>query len=111
MSNCELVIIFFVVSFVVFIFGGLYFLLNHTKKPSVPAGNYVWRTIPRPEYNHHRENTQIYYDSETLNIRGKVTHQEDGLYLATMWNGYYKEFEYLSMAKDAVENYKPRVYK
>jgi hypothetical protein len=112
MSNCELVIIFFVVSFVVFIFGGLYFLLNSTEKPTEEI-HYVWRNI-YPEYVNDWNKgkcTLVYVDPKNNWIRGKVVKTDDGLYLATMWNGATQEFIYENDATKSVENYKPRVYK
>lgn len=82
-------------------------------KPEIKPIQYTWRYI-YPDYRGDWDRgrvTNVYCDIETNDIRGKVVKQDDGLYLATMWNGQYKEFIYESEAIKSVEEYKPGVYK
>lgn len=77
------------------------------KHPPEPI-KYVWTTILAFDS---RDNTKVYYDEKTHWIRGKVVHQTDGLYRATMWNGAEEDFLFLHEAIKQVEEYKPRVHK
>jgi hypothetical protein len=103
----------YIIGFVGFIFGGLYWLLN--KPPSsIPIKKLLhrWHTI-YPDYKNDWERgpcTQVYINSDN-EIRGKVVKTHEGLYLATMWNGYRKEFVYESDAKKSVEEYRVRIVK
>ena len=81
-------------------------------EPTEPI-QYTWHYI-YPNYKGDWEKgrvTRVYINCKTNDIRGKIVEQEDGLYLATMWTGQYKEFIYESEAIKSVEEYKPRVIK
>lgn len=86
-----------------------WFNWKYPPKPTVYAWRYVY-----PEYKGEWERgkvTSVYVEQYTNNIRGKVVVQDDGLYLASMWNGHDKEFMFEYEATAWVEEYKPRIYK
>jgi hypothetical protein len=82
------------------------------KNPPKPI-QYVWRNI-YPDYVNDWNRgrcTLVYINPLNNSIRGKVIKTDEGLYLATMWNGMTKECLYEVDATESVENYTPRVYK
>lgn len=101
-----------IVTLVIFICAFVYAGLKDKNNPPEPI-HYVWRNI-YPDYKGEWDKgncTLVYVDAKTNVIRGKVVKTNEGLYLATMWNGQYKEFIYEYEATKSVEEYKVRVYK
>lgn len=114
---CSYYIIFIIaaitIGIMVYVFARfIYATVCDIQEPPKPI-HYVWRNV-YPDYKgdwNRGRVTLVYIDPETNNIRGKVVKTEEGLYLATMWNGQHKECMYEQEAIKSVEEYKPRVYK
>lgn len=105
-----LIVPIFILTMFIIIF--TYATIHDFKKPPEPSV-YVWRHI-YPDYKGDWDRgkvTNVYCNVKTNDIRGKVVKTDEGLYLATMWNGQYKEFLYEHEAIKSVEEYKPRVHK